>query len=202
LTYAGIEITDTDSLMAVADLIEDADVRIECPECLGARSITDYSPGLGYIDIQCPCCEGWGTIPDYDADYFDPEPPTPAAPAPAVVGRLATTSWLFRNPGESTSRPTTGWGSGWASSPPLDGFTNFDTAGEFKVALGRGRDGVPGPLNERAGGCEPALPGAPRSHRQEFASGIKDAGEPTCLTHVCSQCWQSEASRVLSVRLR
>ena len=51
VTYAGIRITDTDSLFAAADLIEEEETRITCPECDGARSITDSSPGLGYIDI-------------------------------------------------------------------------------------------------------------------------------------------------------
>jgi hypothetical protein len=84
MTYAGIEITDTDSLMAAADLMEDAETWITCPECDGAREITDYSPDTGWINIECPCCEGNGTILDVEPDW-DPEPPTPAAPALAVV---------------------------------------------------------------------------------------------------------------------
>jgi hypothetical protein len=81
MTYAGIEITDTDSLMAAADLIEDAEAWITCPECDGAREITDYSPDAGWINIECPCCQRWGAVRDTDPDDFDPEPPAPAAPA-------------------------------------------------------------------------------------------------------------------------
>jgi hypothetical protein len=86
MTYAGIEITDTDSLIAAADILEDAEQWITCPECDGRKSITDYSPGLGWINIECPCCEGFGTVPAGDSDGDDDwEPPTPAAPALAVV---------------------------------------------------------------------------------------------------------------------
>jgi hypothetical protein len=85
MTYAGIEITDTDSLIAAADILDDVESWITCPECDGCRSITDYSPSHGYITIECPACGGWGSVLDTDPDDFDPEPPTPAAPALAVV---------------------------------------------------------------------------------------------------------------------
>jgi hypothetical protein len=62
MTVAGIEITDIDSLMAAADILEDAETWITCPDCGGARSITDYSPDAGWINIECPCCEGNGSI--------------------------------------------------------------------------------------------------------------------------------------------
>jgi DnaJ-class molecular chaperone len=80
MAYAGIEITDTDSLVAAADLIEDVETWGTCEECRGSRSIVDYSPGLGYIEIECPACDGQGSVLDL-GDDFDPEPPTPAAPA-------------------------------------------------------------------------------------------------------------------------
>src|SRR5215211_6643266 len=84
MTYAGIEIDDTDSLEAAADLIDDAETWITCEECRGTRSITDYSPGLGYIEIECPACDGQGSVLDFGDDW-DPEPPTPAALALAVI---------------------------------------------------------------------------------------------------------------------
>ena len=87
MVIAGINVTDTDSLDAAADLIEDAETWSICEECRGTRSITDYSPGLGYINIECPACDGEGSVLDCgdDCDDWDPEPPTPAAPAVAVV---------------------------------------------------------------------------------------------------------------------
>jgi hypothetical protein len=106
MTIAGIEITDTDSLMAAADILDDVEQWVTCPECQGAKSIVDYSPDAGWINIECPACEGWGTVKDVEPD-FDPEPPTPAAPALAVVvplfrcdtcrdtGRVTKPSTLF-----------------------------------------------------------------------------------------------------------
>src|SRR5215217_6555629 len=84
MVIAGINVTDTDSLDAAADIIEEAETWITCEECRGTRSITDYSPGLGYINIECPACDGQGSVLDLGDDW-DPEPPTPAAPAVAVV---------------------------------------------------------------------------------------------------------------------
>jgi hypothetical protein len=87
MTIAGINITDTDSLIAAADILDDAETWIACPGCGGRRSITDYSPDAGWINVECPCCEGTGSILDVepDGDDWEPEPPTPAAPALAVV---------------------------------------------------------------------------------------------------------------------
>src|SRR5215217_1358166 len=84
MVIAGINVTDTDSLDAAADIIEEAETWITCEECRGTRSITDYSPGLGYIEIECPACDGEGSVLDLGDDW-DPEPPSPAAPALAVV---------------------------------------------------------------------------------------------------------------------
>ncbi|MFL5760273.1 MAG: hypothetical protein ACJ789_11070 [Thermomicrobiales bacterium] len=88
MTYTGIEIIDGDWLDGVADILDDvAAAAITCPECHGRTSITDYSPGLGWIDLPCPCCAGYGTILASKLDGGDgqPAPPTPAAPAVAVV---------------------------------------------------------------------------------------------------------------------
>jgi hypothetical protein len=87
MTYAGIEITDADSLDAAADILADVKTWITCPECGGARSITDYSPDRGWINIECPGCVGTGTIlvAEPDGDGWESEPPTPAAPAVAAV---------------------------------------------------------------------------------------------------------------------
>src|SRR5215217_5392308 len=89
MTYAGIEVADTDSAMAAADAMdafEDEVEEVECPECYGACSIYDLSPDAGWIDIACPSCDGYGTIPAWDGDEWDdPEPPAWAAPALALV---------------------------------------------------------------------------------------------------------------------
>ncbi len=107
MVIASINVTDADSLDAAADIVEDVERWIICPECAGRKSITDHSPGLGWINIECPCCEGWGTVLDTDLDDFDPELPSPAPPALATVvplfrcaacrdtGRVAKPSTLF-----------------------------------------------------------------------------------------------------------
>jgi hypothetical protein len=104
MTYAGLTITDADSLMAAADALDDVE-EITCPECNGRRTIEDYD-GWDWIAVTCPCCQGCGTIEVREPDW-DPEPPTPAAPALAVVvplfqcetcrdtGRLVKPSTLF-----------------------------------------------------------------------------------------------------------
>jgi len=84
MVIVGINVIDADSLDAASDLLDEIENWIDCPECDGARSITDYSPSHGYIDIECPCCEGNGMIVECNDDS-DPEPPTPAAPALAVI---------------------------------------------------------------------------------------------------------------------
>jgi hypothetical protein len=86
MVIAGINVTDTDSLTAASDMLDEID-EITCPECGGRRSITDYSPDAGWVNIVCPACLGIGSVPagDPDADGYDPEPPTPAAPALALV---------------------------------------------------------------------------------------------------------------------
>src|SRR5436190_454794 len=71
IVIAGINVIDTDSMDAAADLMEEVETWITCLECDGTRSITDYSPSHGYINIECPCCEGNGVIVECDDD-FDP----------------------------------------------------------------------------------------------------------------------------------
>src|SRR5215216_3670029 len=84
MTYAGLTITDADGLMAAADLMDDAE-EVTCPECDGARTVADLSPDTGgWVSVTCPCCDGVGTVIAIEPDG-DPEPPTPAAPALAVV---------------------------------------------------------------------------------------------------------------------
>jgi hypothetical protein len=105
MVIAGFNVTDADSLDAAADVLDEVENWITCPGCNGHKSITDYSPGLGWINIECPGCEGWGTILDTDPDDFDPEPPTPAAPAAVIplyrcptcrdTGRVAKPSAWF-----------------------------------------------------------------------------------------------------------
>src|SRR5688500_5858001 len=84
MTYAGMTITDADSLMAAADEADTLE-EITCWECDGRRTVGDLSPDTGgWITILCPGCHGSGTM----LVTADPEPPTPAAPAPAVVAPL------------------------------------------------------------------------------------------------------------------
>ena len=66
MTYAGIEITDTDSLMAVADLIEDVEdveVRITCPECNGAAVDHRLQPRRRAHQHRVPLLRGTGHHP-------------------------------------------------------------------------------------------------------------------------------------------
>jgi hypothetical protein len=128
MMVAGIAVTDTDSLMAAADILEDVETWITCPECNGARHITDYSPSHGYIDIQCPCCEGNGSILDL-GDDFDPEPPSPAAPAVAVVIPLFR-CMTCRDTGR-TVKP-----SSWFAGKTIAGFCP-DCTPHFDFAAGR-----------------------------------------------------------------
>jgi hypothetical protein len=87
--------------MDATDVRTGTTTETRCPECRGARSITDYSPSHGYIDIACPACEGAGTI-------LDPEPPTPAAPALVPC----------RECGGGTVRYSTGFGlADWIEEP-------------------------------------------------------------------------------------
>jgi hypothetical protein len=83
MTYAGLTITDADSLMAAADELDELEA-ITCPECDGARTVGDLSPDTGgWVTLLCPGCNGSGTM--LVAADPEPEPPTPAAPALAVV---------------------------------------------------------------------------------------------------------------------
>jgi hypothetical protein len=129
MTIAGIDITDTDSLIAAADILDDVETWITCPECDGHKSIIDYSPGLGWINLQCPGCEGYGAILDTDPDDFDPEPPTPAAPAPAVVVPLYRCD-TCRDTGR-VAKP-----SAWFAGKVVEGFCP-DCTPHFDFASGR-----------------------------------------------------------------
>ena len=79
MVITGITVDDTDSLDAAADLLEDAETWVACEECAGTRSIVNYSPGLGYIEIECPACDGQGSVLDLARTAFDPEHPSPVA---------------------------------------------------------------------------------------------------------------------------
>jgi hypothetical protein len=129
MTYAGIEIDDTGSLMAAADLIDNAETWVTCPECGGAREITDYSPDAGWIAIACPCCEGWGSVRDIDPDDWDPEPPAPAAPALAVVVPLFRCD-TCRDTG-CVAKP-----SAWFAGKTIEGFCP-DCTPHYDFASGR-----------------------------------------------------------------
>jgi hypothetical protein len=89
---AGINVIDTDSMDAAADLLDEIENWTNRPECNGARSIEDFSPSHGVINIECPCCEGNGMIVECDDD-FDPEPPTPAAPVVLPVPPVRLPLW-------------------------------------------------------------------------------------------------------------
>jgi hypothetical protein len=90
MVIAGINVIDADSLDPAVDILEEIENWIDCPECNGGRSITDYSPSHGYINIQCPCCQGNGMIVECDDD---PEPPTPAAPVALPVPPVRLPLW-------------------------------------------------------------------------------------------------------------
>jgi hypothetical protein len=90
MVIAGINVIDTDSLEAAADIVEEVETWITCPECDGARPITDYSPSHGYINIECPCGQANGMIVECDDD---PEPPTPAAPIALPVPPVRLPLW-------------------------------------------------------------------------------------------------------------
>ena len=136
MTYAGIQITDADSLEAAADVAEALE-EVACWECDGRRRIADISPDTGgWVTILCPGCHGSGTMLVV-ADP-EPEPPSPAAPALAVVvplfrcaacrdtGRVVKPSTLF--PG----RPVEGFCP--ACAPHYDfarrGFVNCAAGGD------------------------------------------------------------------------
>src|SRR5688572_20485370 len=84
MTYAGIEIQCSDDLEIAADRMADLEpATVVCPECDGRGDIWDVSGSAGLVNVECPCCLGDGSILHLDPDDagWDPEPPTPAAPA-------------------------------------------------------------------------------------------------------------------------
>jgi DnaJ-class molecular chaperone len=82
MTYAGIEIQCSDDLDRAADRMADLEPdTVECPECRGAGEVWDYSPTVGELKPECPCCLGDGCLLNVDDEGWDPDPPTPAAPA-------------------------------------------------------------------------------------------------------------------------
>src|SRR5262245_30568913 len=84
MTYAGIEILTSDDLDIAADRMVDlGPATVECPECRGRGDIWHVSGSAGLINMECPGCLGDGCILDLDPDDegWEPEPPTPAAPA-------------------------------------------------------------------------------------------------------------------------
>jgi hypothetical protein len=91
MTIAGENIVTVEDLEIAADVLADVE-EVRCWECNGKRSVTDYSPDRGWINIECPCCQGTGTMiaAEPDGDDWEPEPPTPAAPGLALVPRTAS----------------------------------------------------------------------------------------------------------------
>ena len=89
MTYAGMTITDVDSLEAAADEAESLEA-VTCWECEGRRTIGDICPDSGgWVTLLCPGCHGSGTM----LVAADPEPDPPAAPAAPA---LAVVTPLFK----------------------------------------------------------------------------------------------------------
>src|SRR5688572_137815 len=143
MTYAGMTITDADSLEAAADELDELE-EITCPECAGRRTVGDLCPDTGgRVTILCPGCLGSGTM--LVAADPEPEPPTPAAPVLAVViplfrcltcrdtGRVVKPSAFF--PGRSID------GFCPACTPHYD----FARRGFVNCGAGAGRAGVAPP---------------------------------------------------------